>query len=376
MWKLAMPNFDCIILDTEPLRASGWPNISATLRGLLRLAGRFELPLFISETVELELEKQWLRKLQGTSGAVTESIRKLNAIYEPLAVEIINVQFADVNDVLNSYRQLVAQIRGEWNIQNIPLTQRTLESVLQMSVMRTPPFKEVAKNKEVAGFQDALIYLSTIDFLAQAHLIGAFISRDGIYADRRGELTEYATQAGATIHFYQDIEDVINELVNELVEQASVELRERWNREEQLARQAIEQNTDQLNDFLTSNLKFPEMQFAAGKIIEVYKVRLFEVGNTRIQYAREPNYEQPFNVTFDAKVKVEVLIDTSYFQPFLTALQTREVGAGEPPAETDLPVPKGDVERKDVTFNVEVEATGTMHEDRYDNVVFTSSRLR
>ena len=67
-------------------------------------------------------------------------------------------------------------------------------------------------------------------------------------------MTQYATGAGAAIYFYQTVEDVTHELVDEFVEQAGIELRQRWNRGEQLTRQAIENNIDELNDFLKRTL--------------------------------------------------------------------------------------------------------------------------
>lgn len=86
--------------------------------------------------------------------------------------------------------------------------------------------------------------------------------------DTGDELTQYATGAGAAIYFYQTVEDVTDELVDEFVEQAGIELRQRWNRGEQLTRQAIENNIDELNDFLKRTLRIPEQQFATGKVIK------------------------------------------------------------------------------------------------------------
>lgn len=146
-----MPDFDYIVFDSQPLRESCWPTISQTLGGLFRLSGRFHLSLFIPEPVELELEEQWIRRLGDFSDNVTESLRKLNDMYRLVEVQPVNLQFANSNDLINGYRRRVADAKNEWNIQNIPLTRRQLNSVLGMSLLRTPPFKEIGKNKEVAG---------------------------------------------------------------------------------------------------------------------------------------------------------------------------------------------------------------------------------
>jgi hypothetical protein len=220
--------FDSLIFDSEPLIASNWPGDSQTLKEIAWMAHELGVVLFVPEPVLRELEQHFLRQYDRLKGEIASKAEKIRRGYEYIDANAFVVGMPDERGVRNSYRTAVSVTTDRLAIRNIPVTTYTLDEIYGWCLKRVPPFKDV--NSGVIGFQDTVIFLSVVEFLAAGGGRGAFISKDDIYRDEGRRLREFAHEVGAQVSF-NTLDGIKSLLTEEYKNQLSAEIRANFDKD-------------------------------------------------------------------------------------------------------------------------------------------------
>jgi hypothetical protein len=78
---VAEREFAVLYLDTEPLRAHGWPMPRATTATVLTLAREVGLPVCLPEPVEAELAAQFMRVFDEADQKISSAWREVEGIF-------------------------------------------------------------------------------------------------------------------------------------------------------------------------------------------------------------------------------------------------------------------------------------------------------
>ncbi len=74
-------NFTFLYLDTEPLRAAGWPMPRATVVTLITLARAIGLTVCLPEPVEAELAAQFMRRFAAADEKITQAWGAVEGVF-------------------------------------------------------------------------------------------------------------------------------------------------------------------------------------------------------------------------------------------------------------------------------------------------------
>jgi len=284
-----------VYFDSEPLKAAEWPSLSQKLVGVIRLASSLGVGCLLPEPVLMELEADWLRDLKGNLGemgtawqAVAKALRQVG---EPLTSN------APVNlkQITEAYRARVAQVLSEQSLLVVPTTPRDLVEVFELALGRDPPF---FGEKDDRGFQDAVILLSVIDHLQQSPESAVFVT-----ADKRLKKSDLGRLVGETL---LDLRfTTLEELREELTKHLEAKQQEAWQRDRELARQAIVTAWSELETFLTQNISLLPSDlgfFSTIEGIQAAHARLLRDVTTPF----DPDRKEGTNVSISATVEVEL----------------------------------------------------------------------
>src|SRR2546422_5850769 len=145
--------FDRVYFDSSALRDGGWPHVSGILEDTFRLARSLSIGLFIPRAVEVEVEGMWLRELY--------ELRNEQKVTKHIAGITDNVVASiDWDQARHDYRVSSDELKTEWAMGILPITQSSLEHAFQLTITTGAPFE----NKR-PGLRDAVIYYSVVEHL-------------------------------------------------------------------------------------------------------------------------------------------------------------------------------------------------------------------
>jgi len=186
MGDAAHADFHGIYLDTNVLKAEGWPVPSILLNNLLRYSAWWRIERFLPEPVLTEAEDHWLRGVKDGVSGLSAASRELQRIARPMKCEV-NSDNTPVEKLLEEYRDKVGVVIKEYEITRTPLTPRTLEQIFAFATKYVPRFASKGKGK---GFQDMVILCSILDHLnSHPYTRAVFVTADeGFKEARFGDL--------------------------------------------------------------------------------------------------------------------------------------------------------------------------------------------
>jgi hypothetical protein len=306
-------NFNRIYLDSNILIASNWPKLSAELENFFDLALLLDVKIVLPEALEIELEEHWIRNL------------------------------VDV----------------------IAITSRPISQLFRMAARHEAPFKE-----EGSGFQDAIIYLSVIDDLAQgSEHIGALVSQDSIFKTKKDELVGLAKSSSVELNLYHSVQEITEVLRTRL----RTEMIKDWEDRNRLVANALNRRLKEIERFVSENLEISEAEFGLGvKLVEFKGFRIKEMTNIQTPVIRKP--DEPEKISFDLELEIDVAAEKRLIPAVPPAPRVR-VGEKTPPPG---PVRFGDifapptVEEQKIPWMVEVEAVVPANDPEYKNIELSS----
>lgn len=336
---------------------------------------------------EKELEEHYIRQFGKDC---SELIGKKEKLEKYLPNSGISLEIPDVTSIRVRYRQKVEEIKERFNLHTIPLTTKSLEDAFEQAIMHNPPF-----NEKGCGFQDAVIFLSVVDHLKQAeNKSGAFVSKDGIFAEGEKALQSLAASEGIRITLFKTLDDLYAELerevqliIREQVHKDVDKKIEEWKQDQQVASESLTNHLTQIKDFIADNLEISRSIFALGRILEVRGITRAEIKNVSTplpEHLGDPDVPVRSNgdevlISFDVEVGIEVLLDTSTFRAFRQGMSdaVAKVKVNESTQQVTMDeTVETEIHEHTLTEVVEIEAIATYVDGHYENLRFQSLKRK
>jgi hypothetical protein len=232
--------FVAIFPDTNIFLPS-WPGEPPGLADLLSTAGIFNIPVYLLETVEMELEAHWIREMRSSVDKLKSAMRKLPA---PLHA-VTSLQFPNDTDAIDLYKTAAEKMKATLGLPGAGFPDTSLKYVFQMAINHEHPFAAEGKN-----FQDVVILQSVIEFCKREKLPRvAFVSKNQSDFDP-DKVKKRAAADGIDLQYFRDLHalhDSVWPFVSEL-------FREAWRKDNELAKVGIRAISRNLEEFLRSQL--------------------------------------------------------------------------------------------------------------------------
>jgi hypothetical protein len=359
-----MADFTRIYIDSNILIASNWPKLSAAVENFLDLALVLNVKVLLPEAVEVELEEHWLRNLDKKYAGVDRSIKDFeNHLGEP-EPNAIKLVLPDKDKSLEGYRRRVLEVKDGWGLESIPIATRAISELLRMAARQDAPFKE-----EGAGFQDTVIYLSVIDDLKQkSDCVGAFISQDAMFRNKKDALITLARSSGVDLEIYHSLQ----EIVVPLKERLRAEMIKDWGERNSRVEQALKAKLPDVEKFVSQNLELVDGDLGLGvKVLDFKNLKVVELKNVRTPVVRKE--KEPEKLSFELELELDVLVE----EAFIPSIAKSRIKVGEK-ASPPQPFRFGDifagpvVEERRIPWSVEVEGVVQADDADYKNIQFSS----
>jgi hypothetical protein len=217
--------FSAVFPDTN-LFLPRWPEEPAGLAELLSVTGIFNIPVYLLQPVEIELEAHQLRSSKTAIENVRKACDKLPA---PLKA-LVKLDAPNWNAFVADFRTRAAATKTRLELQSIDFPTLALPDLFNMAVNHEHPFREEGKN-----FQDAVIMRSVIEASQMKGLKRvAFVSKNTNDFDA-DSLRHQAQGQHVTLLFYKSL-DELQQALSPFLEQVFKSLQERHS---ELAKQAV-----------------------------------------------------------------------------------------------------------------------------------------
>ncbi len=364
--------FTRVYLDSEPLTASQWPKISTQLRNLLTLV-RERLPdatLYLPSAVEKELEAQFKREYEQTATQFINSPRPLNQFLSRAGRPRLAAPVAPpTHDVLASYRDQVAQIVADFELQTVPMTTRSLEDIFVMRLNRQRPF-----DADGDGLGDVLIYQSVLEHLQQSDHdeVAVIVSADGDYKG-----TEEVARVAEVNLRVMSLEDTVKTIRSEF----DLVIRNLIDTSQQQASTVVTADEQRLTTYIKDNLRAPISEFTgfSERLRSVSDLERIEIQNVDVSPTFglvDPGESVTLSVSVTAHFRASV--DVTVYPP---SPQVRVGEIVEPRGPISLIAglmseSRVETREKQVTLTAEVEGTARRTDAGYEDLEWTSVRLQ
>jgi hypothetical protein len=251
----ALP-FSAVFPDTN-IFLPKWPEEAAGLADLVSNTRLFNIPIYLLEAVDMELEAHQLREAKTP----IEKIFRLARLLPPLTSAAINVDFPNWETVRSELREKASLTKATLGLRFSAFAPLALRDLFSMAVNHETPFDEERKN-----FQDAVIIHSVIE-ASRIEGLGtvAFVSKDKDFD--APALIARARQSGITLRIYSSL-DAIHEALWPHVQDL---VRKAWDEDNKLAEAAINTVRHDLEAFLHG--KFIQTSDATLELLGVSNVQ-------------------------------------------------------------------------------------------------------
>jgi hypothetical protein len=200
--------------------------------------------LAVPTAVEQELRRQMTEKLVEVRQGIESAAHKFNKLLDGVGFETefytTQLEEFDCDEVMRKYDETCEVARAKWAIRLVRLTSRTTSDFLDLAIDRHPPFREVGRGKQVAGFQDAVILWSIAEDLERTPgCSGALLTLDG----------DFAAVRISRLTIYKSVEETIDALERGIDEQLRKELHD----DEEVANAALTKYREAAESFVISS---------------------------------------------------------------------------------------------------------------------------
>jgi hypothetical protein len=269
----------------------GWPRMAYSLPWTIGLAHWLKADLIIPQTVEDELEGQFIR------GGI-EAIRQVNSSFKKLRShcnEVIDFQYEMPDEgedgFAQSFRKRSKEVKEYYQLTTIPQPEFSTKLLLQMAINRDPPFEEktTGDKKFVTGLQDTAILFSILKHIKTAAPEDrcVFVSADGIF---------HSTELAQLLAGPPKLEMVksLTALSDHLWEFVSGELRTEWDKEANQVEQDLTVQKELIAGQLLPLLSLSEVGRGTWKtVLQVINLQIKEFRYVRTELP-ESQYRPPW----------------------------------------------------------------------------------
>ena len=365
--------FDRVVIDSNALRGSAWPEVSADLENLFDLCKLFRITVAIPEAVELELAEWWRRMAVGRSDSTEKAIKKVReGISNPEILETAKVLDSGLAQV--RMRAASEEAKAKWNVQTIPITKVGVDALFRRAASKLPPFDEAGR-----GFKDAVILFSILEWCSkqaadsQEFTRVALVTKDGDF-DVTG-VTDLCAQSNVDLEIFGSFSSIVVQLEKDL-DLVRQQLRDR---DAARARDAISARLPDLQAFAEQNLEISESEFSGYSNVEVNSIRLLEIKDVRTNYLGEKAGDAP-KITSEVSCEIVIVCDERT-SVFASTPQKLKVGQKQYPSSAFflnslVAATQTSRGKKQLPKLIEVEATGTRTKDAYTDLDFTSIKIK
>lgn len=208
---------------------------------LLSTADIFSIPVYLLETVELELEAHWTRDMKLAFERTKSAMGKLPYPLERMSA----LQLPSDAEAIASYKAAAAEMKTALALREASFPETSLKELFEMAINYEHPFAAEGKN-----FQDAIILESVIDFSKRAKLRSvALVSKNHSDFDSN-KVKKRAAANGIELQYFRDLDalhDSLWPLVSDL-------LKKRRREENERAKAGLSAISLDLEKFLRSQL--------------------------------------------------------------------------------------------------------------------------
>lgn len=205
-----------IYFDTNWLRR--WPNPANNVSAVIRAANWMDTELYIPETVEDELENQFLRDTIVAYANASAGVKDLRKLFR----NVIDIEYElprPSDELLRkAFRARSAQLKEYFRISSIPLVEIPTKKLVEMAIRRQAPFEQhaIAKDRNVvAGLQDAAILFSVIEHLkGKSAGRNGFVTNDAIFHQTKTQ--ELIAEHGATLEMFRSLDVLFDDLYDNI----------------------------------------------------------------------------------------------------------------------------------------------------------------
>ena len=204
--------------------------------------------LYIPETVEDELENQFLRDAARAYATASSGTKDLAKLFR----NIIDIQYElpwHSDELLRkAFRAQSTQLKDYFRISSIPLVEVPTKKLVEMAIRRLVPFQQHNLDKDhtvVSGLQDAAILFSVIEHLKErGDGRNAFATTDSVFG--RPETHALLGAHGATLEIFKGYRELFDDLYDHIWESIKAE----WRKEHE----QINSDLNHQKDTLTSQI--------------------------------------------------------------------------------------------------------------------------
>jgi len=317
--------FRRIYFDTNVLLENGWPSLSSRLANVLSFSKGLGVTLHIPEVVYAELAACRRRDYISEQQQAASKVRNLRAQLSELNVDPSAVQ--EVPDVLtaalNGYCDIVEGLKQEFTVCGLP-------TINMADLVAKAAGYELAFEDNDKGFKDTLIFLSVVEDLKHASpaLSAVFVSKDGVFRQRRDELEAWALAEGSSL-----LCSTFDEVQVALEHRQNAQMRARIEEDRKTAEDAVNLRLAEIQKWLDENLDALNLKVWSPLLfsaLEAYRVDVQKVLSVSPQYNPKRRSGERAKLSFDIQGLLSVTnISRSAMRTLLS--QRNPTSPSEPP---------------------------------------------
>ena len=287
-----------IYFDTNTL--FHWPNLPNNVASLFGVANWVGADLYIPTTVEDELEGQFVRGANAAWDALAGDLKELTKLCNHIIAVDLQGNRPHDDDLRAAFRTRSKQLKDHWRIENIPVRDVDLATLLEMAINRDAPFEEIEINKSkrvVTGLQDTAILFAVASHTKTADRDErcALISNDGVF-QKKG-CRDFLERAEVKLEVFRSV-DI---LFRDLFDHVWAAVRAGWDEEMKQVEDSLNQQKEALQAQIVPLLNVSKMGGSMWKTtIELKQLEIVEFRDVKTELPptdhRPPNtavYKRP-----------------------------------------------------------------------------------
>jgi hypothetical protein len=361
-----------IYFDTNFLRR--WPNVANSIAAVLGAANWMATELYFPETVEDELENQFLRDAATAYATASSGTKDLAKLFRNIVDYQYELPWLSDEFLREAFRARSAHLKDYYRISSIPLVEIPTKKLVEMAIRRLVPFQQHNLDKDhsvVSGLQDAAILFSVIEHLKEkSDGRNAFATADSVFS--LPETHALLGGHGAKLEIFKGYRELFDDLYDHIWESIKTE----WHREREQINGDLNHQKDTLASKILPFLRPAELApgYKSVKEAKALAVDSFSYVMTTLPPAehRPPataTYTRPegsnVEITAIAAVKTDAIVEQ---YSFLDVLLNTGIKSGQMAPEVRL-------EEMTLSSRLKVSITGTVNNGRVTNFRVTDVQV-
>lgn len=349
-----------VYFDSNMLR--NWPNCSNELWAVFDPARHLKTEIFIPQTVEDELESQFLKGVRKSFDDIFASLKQLDKRSRGVIDIEMQGREPSETELREAFRTRSEQYKKHYNIATVPLTTVPLANFVEMAINRVEPFEEIPIDKTkngVVGLQDSVILFSIMEHMRDAGTDGrcAFITADAVFT--KSGTKELLKAAGIELEVIKSLRAFWDDMFDLIIPR----FRDPWVAEMKQIQDDLNAQKDamaqKILDYVTTS-EFWKSLWTRARETKTFSILDFGFTKTDLperQYLppKADEYGRPegsqVKISVEAKTSMQAVVEKSNFWALL----------GDPPPNPNEPPALEDAV---LSETLDVSLIGTVHNGR------------